>query len=134
MNNKRLVAMAVRMTEGGSPAGYPLIPRLFSDALQIIGVSKVADVPEQEEERFVGMVAFQLLNSFDYFVSADDYRNAVDAIHCFRNGGNPGNMREYTKSQAYKLACQFSDMLGTEARILAKHYFRVALRGLNAGE
>ena len=39
----------------------------------------------------------------------------------------------YRNHPAYRLAREFAAIRTTEARILAKHYFRVALRGLNAG-
>lgn len=43
------------------------------------------------------------------------------------------HQQAYRNHPAYRLAREFAAIRTTEARILAKHYFRVALRGLNAG-
>ena len=42
-------------------------------------------------------------------------------------------MKEYRKHPAFALAQQFAALRTDEGRILAKHYFRVALRGIIAG-
>jgi hypothetical protein len=42
-------------------------------------------------------------------------------------------MKEYRLHPAFTLAIQFARLRTTEGRILAKHYFRVARRGIVAG-
>ncbi len=42
-------------------------------------------------------------------------------------------MKEYRLHPAFTLAIQFAALRTDEGRILAKHYFRVALRGIVAG-